>query len=194
MNTEISKSNSFLQSGDFARPALGGRPASLLSEDLATFLVAHHILITGNDSVSSVKRYFRQQQEILDLVDDLLIQLEASELLTVNGDKILIKKRFIDIGGNADNLRRFLPRLFELSSDRVLKDALNGSNALKREGVRYFAIPNDNETSIEAQAIYLDFKNKMQALSEKTDKFERRSESVRLVGVFNCSLVPEDFV
>jgi len=168
--------------------------SELVSEDLASFLVAHHILISGNDSIASIKEYFRNTPDILEIVDELMNSLEQSNLISMTGDKIKVAQRFVDIGGNVENLRRFLPRLFKLSTDRVLSDAEAGTLKEKKEALRYFALPNDKETSLEAQAIYLEFKTKMLNLISKAEREARKAESIRLVGLFNCALVPEDFV
>lgn len=167
--------------------------ADLVTEDLGTFLVAHHILITGIESVAAIKAYFKRTPEMVDLVDELLLQLEKVDLISVDGDRILVKQRFIDIGGNVENLKRFLPRIFKISADRVLTDAVNGDHKAKKEAIRYFAIPDDKETAAEAQAIYVEYKAKMLNLISKAEKQGRKAEGVRLVGVFNCAMNPEDF-
>ena len=168
--------------------------SNLVTEDLATFLVAHHILISGNDSIATIKEYFRNTPDILEIVDDLMNALEQANLISMTGDKIKVSQRFVDIGGNVENLRRFLPRLFKLTTERVLDDASSGELKNKKEALRYFALPNDKETSSEAQAIYLEFKTKMLNLGAKVDREGRKAEGIRLVGLFNCALVPEDFV
>lgn len=168
--------------------------ADLVTEDLASFLVAHHILISGLDSIAAIKEYFRRMPEVLPVVDHILAKLHEAELIQVSGDKIKATQRFVDIGGNVENLRRFLPRVFKISAERILADAELGSHKAKREALRYFALPDDNETSAEAQALYLEFKAKMLNLVNKADREGRTAERIRLVGIFNCALVPEDFV
>lgn len=167
--------------------------ADLVTEDLGTFLVAHHILITGIDSVAAIKAYFKRTPGMEDLVDELLNQLEKVDLIAVDGDKVNVKQRFIDIGGNVENLLRFLPRIFKISAERVLSDAAKGTHKTKREAIRYFAIPDDKETSAEAQAIYVEYKAKMLNLASKIEKQGRKGDKVRLVGMFNCVMNPEDF-
>lgn len=166
---------------------------ALVTEDLGTFLVAHYILITGVDSVSAIKAYFKRTPGMEDLVDELLNQLEKVDLVSVDGDKINVKQRFFDIGGNVENLRRFLPRIFKLSAERVLSDAANGVHQSKKEAVRFFALPDDKETAAEAQALYVEYKAKMLNLISKAEKQGRKAEGVRVVGVFNCAMNPEDF-
>ncbi len=168
--------------------------SELVTEDLATFLVAHHILISGNDSVATIKEYFKSTPEIHEIVEEVLNAMDLANLISIDGDKIRVSQRFVDIGGNVDNLRRFLPRLFKRTTERVLEDAAKGRLKEKKEALRYFALPNDKETSSEAQAIYLEFKTKMLNLISKTEREGRKAESIRLVGLFNCALVPEDFV
>lgn len=167
--------------------------SEIVTEDLGTFLVAHHILITGVDSVSAIKTYFKRSPEMADLVEEVLQQLEKVDLISIEGDKIQVKQRFIDIGGNVENLQRFLPRIFKVSAERILSDATRGTHQSKKEALRYFALPDDRETAAEAQAIYVEFKAKMLNLISKADKQGRKAESVRLVGVFNCALNQEDF-
>lgn len=178
---------------DIAAGNLLAAQADLVTEDPATFLVAHHILVTGVQSISKIKSYFKRSPEVLEIVDELLCQMERADLISVDGDKLAVKQRFVDIGGDVENLRRFVPRLFKVSADRVLSDANSGLHKQKREALRYFAIPDDSQTSLEAQAIYLEFKTKMLALVDRASKEGRVAEGVRLVGAFNCSLVPEDF-
>lgn len=167
--------------------------ADLLTEDPATFLVAHHILLTGVDSVDAIKSYFKRAPGILGIVDELLAQMDSEGLVSVDGDKLTVSQRFLDLGGDVQNLRRFLPRLFKIAADRVLTDAVTGAQKQKRDGIRYWAIPNDTKSSLEAQAYYLEFKAKMSVLADRIVKEDRMAESVRLVGAFNCSLSPEDF-
>lgn len=168
--------------------------SELVTEDLATFLVAHHILITGINSVAAIKQYFQSVPDIQGIVEELLVQMERSDLLSITGDEITIKQRFVDIGGNVENLKRFLPRIFKLSADRILSDAAKGNHKSKKEALRYFVIPDDQETATEAQALYVEYKAKMLNLVAKAEKSGRKGEGVRLVGVLNCALVPEDFV
>lgn len=173
--------------------ALESAQNDLITEDLATFLVAHHILITGTDSISAIKTYFKRTPGVEGLVDELLGQLEKVDLISVAGDKITVKQPFFDLGGNVENLQRFLPRIFKLSAERVLSDAALGVNKAKKEAVRYFALPDDEETAAEAQAIYIEFKAKMLNLVSKADRQNRKGKGVRVVGVFNCAMNPEDF-
>jgi hypothetical protein len=183
-------------SGNSAFPGkeLAYSQAGLITEDPATFLVAHHILLSGVTSLSSVKAYFARSPEILEIVDDLLLKMEKADLIAVQGDALTVKQRLADIGGNIEDLRRFLPRLFRIAAERVLKDAGDGSHKAKRESIRYFALSDDKATAIEAQAIYLEFRTKMLGLIEKGLREERKGSGVRVVGVFNSTLVPEDFV
>lgn len=183
-----------VQSSSFSMGNLKPTQADLVSEDPAAFLVAHHILISGESSVSKIKTYFKRAPEVLELVDGLLAQLEAADLISVDGDTLSVKQRFIDIGGDVNNLKRFVPRLFKITSERILEDASEGTLKANREGLRYFVIPNDMATSIEANAIYQEYKTKMLTLTEKIDKEGRTADSIRLVGAFNCALQPEDFV
>jgi hypothetical protein len=178
--------------GDEKGNLLSGQSA-LLTEDLAAFLVSHYVLVTGVDSVAAVRANFQPVPEVFEIVDGLLAQMEEKGLLSIFGDKIHVAQRFADIGGNVDNLRRFLPQLLRLSSERVLTDADEGMLGPKREGLRYFVIPDDEESSIEAQAIFMDFKLKMMNLAARVAKDERKSSGVRLVAALNCSLEAEDF-
>jgi hypothetical protein len=75
----------------------------------------------------------------------------------------------------------------------VLQDAVTGAHRPKRDAIRYWAIPNDKESSVEAQAAYLEYRAKMNAIAERVKTEERCGDSVRLVGAFSCSLSPEDF-
>lgn len=196
METTSVKVHELAQAGDPGAQLVGNllaAQADLVTEDLGTFLVAHHILITGIDSVSAIKTYFRRTPGMEELVDELLLQLEKVDLVAVKGDRIEVKQRFIDIGGNVDNLLRFLPRIFKISAERVLSDASNGAHKGKREAIRYFAIPDDKETAAEAQALYVEYRAKMLNLVSKADREGRKAEGVRLVGVFNCAMNPEDF-
>jgi hypothetical protein len=166
---------------------------NLVTEDPATFLIAHHIVVTGTKSVAAIRKYFSRAPEILEVVDVVLSEMERAEVISVDGDTITAKERFVDLGGNIENLRRFVPQLFQIAADRVLEDAAAGLHRPKRDGIRYWAIPNDKRSSIEAQAIYSEFKAKMNALVDRIKTEDRNGESVRLVGTFNCSLSPEDF-
>ena len=181
-------------SSSFPMGNLKPTQADLVSEDPAAFLVAHHILVSGETSVSKIKTYFKRAPEVLELVDGLLAQLESADLISVDGDNLSIKQRFIDIGGDVHNLKRFVPRLFKITSERILEDASEGMLKANREGLRYFVLPNDMATSIEASAIYQEYKTKMLALTDKVDREGRSADSIRLVGAFNCALQPEDFV
>lgn len=185
-----------LKSG-VATPVIGNVTASqldLVSEDLATFLVAHHILTTGISSVSAIKIYFKRAPEVLEVVDSILGQLENADLISVEGDIISVNQRFIDIGGSWENLQRFIPRLFKLSAERVITDAIAGEMKGRREALRYYVFPNDPESSIELQAANLEYKAKLLEIMEKADRKGRKAEGIRLIGTFNCALRPEDFV
>ena len=149
-NTEIAKTSS----GSSALPeALEHLQSELLTEDLATFLVAHYVLVTKNDSVSSVRDYFRSTPDIFECVDDILFQLETVGLVEISGDKISAKKHHIDVGNDSEVLLRFLPRLFKVSVDRVLKNAKAGTVRSNKEALRYFVLPNTPEVATEAKAV-----------------------------------------
>jgi hypothetical protein len=170
--------------------ALGPERAEVLTEDLATFLVAHYVLVTKNDSIQGIKEYFRPTADIYECVEEIIVQLEAVGLLSVSGDKVTIAKSHIDLGSDPNVLSRFLPRLF----NRLLKNAKAGVLRNKREGLRYFVLPDRPDVANEAKALYLEYKAKMLALIERAEKEDVPTESIRLVGVFNCALNPEDFV
>jgi hypothetical protein len=173
--------------------ALGPDRSELLTEDLATFLVAHYITVTKNDSIKAIKEYFASTPDVAGCVEDILCQLEDVGLITVNGDKLTFLKKHIDMGNNPSVLARFLPRLFKMSVDRLLTNAKDGSFKKKKEGLRYFVLPDSPEVASEAKALYLEYKSKMLALIEKAEKQGTRSEGIRLIGSLNCVLNPEDF-
>lgn len=196
MNQTVIEAN-VSKSKSFPIPELSGNlsatQADLITEDLGTFLVAHHILITGVDSVSAIKAYFKRTPGMEDLVDDLLLQLENAELISVNGDQLTVHQRFIDVGSSVESLQRFLPRLFKVTTDRVLTGMARGESIAKKEGVRYFVFPDDRETSLEALALCAEFRTKLANLEKKAESRGRMADGVRLVGFLNCVLNPEDF-
>ncbi len=174
--------------------SLSTSQVNLITEDLATFLITHYVLISGNKSVASIKEYFSRSPEIFDLVDDLLVQMEKSNLISVDGDKVLVKHSLIELGDNLETLRKFVPRLFRLSASRVLTSYETNTLKQQKEALRYFVMPNNFESNTEAQAIYLEFKSKMKNLVQKNIAQDRNGDGIRLVGVFNCLLQSEDFV
>jgi hypothetical protein len=173
--------------------ALGPERSELVTEDLATFLVAHYIVVTKNDSVRSIAEYFRATPDVAGCVEEILCQLENSGLISISGDKVTFNKQQIDIGNNPEVLSRFLPRLFKISVDRLLTNAKDGVIRRNKEGLRYFVLPDNPEVASEAKALYLEYKTKMLALIEKAEKQNLKSDGIRLVGSFNCALNPEDF-
>jgi len=167
--------------------------AELISEDLGAFFVAHHILISGVDSVAAIKAYFKRTPEMEHLVDEMLLQLENYKFISVKGDQLIVHQKFYDIGSGVDVLERFLPRLFKLAASRVLTGMSDGSGRSNREGIRYFILPDDRETAVEALALCKEFRAKFTALSKKTEDDERQANGVRLIGFLNCVLNSEDF-
>ena len=119
--------------------------------------------------------------------------MEEADLIAIEGDQIKLKQQFVDLGDDLQNVRRFLPRLFMIAADRVLEDATIGAHRAKKDAIRYWAIPNDQKSSLEAQAAYLEYRAKMNAIAARVKTEERCGDSVRLVGAFSCSLSPEDF-
>lgn len=174
--------------------ALQPARAEVITEDLATFLVAHFILVTKNDSVESIKSYFKNTPDVEGYVEEILCTLESIGLISVTGDKVSFHKRQIDIGSKPEILAKFLPRLFKVSVERLLADARAGIVRQKKEGLRYFVLPDSPKVAADAKALYLEYKAKMLALIERAEKDNVKADGVRLVGSFNCALNPEDFV
>jgi hypothetical protein len=173
--------------------ALGPERSELVTEDLATFLVAHYVVVTKNNSVRSIAEYFSATPDVAGCVEEILCQLEDAGLICITGDNVTFNKPHIDIGNNPEVLSRFLPRLFKISVDRLLTNAKDGVIRRNKEGLRYFVLPDNPEVASEAKALYLEYKTKMLALIEKAEKQNLKSEGIRLVGSFNCVLNPEDF-
>lgn len=167
--------------------------SDLVTEDLATFLVAHYIVVAKNSSVRSIKDYFRATPEVAGCVEEILFELEKVGLINIKGDEVSFNKSHIEIGTNPDVLSRFLPRLFKISVDRLLENARGGTIKKNKEGLRYFVLPDNPEVASEAKALYLEYKSKMFALIEKAERQNLKADGIRLVGSFNCALNPEDF-
>lgn len=173
--------------------ALGPEKAELLTEDLATFLVAHYVLVTKTNSIQSIKEYFNATPDVADCVDEILCQLESLESIAVCGDRITFLKEHIDVGSDPKILARFLPRLFKISVERLLANLKSGTLKKNKEGLRYFVLPDNPAVAGEAKALYLEYKSKMLALIDRAEKQGLSSEGIRLVGSFNCALKAEDF-
>ncbi|MCO5143147.1 MAG: hypothetical protein M9962_08670 [Oligoflexia bacterium] len=171
-----------------------GWQKDLVNEDLARFLVTHYVHVCGDRTLEELKKYFQNTPEIEGIVDDALASMEETGLVSIKNGFIKVNRAARDVNDDPVSLARFLPRLMKLASERVLENAKTGEHKKKKEFVRFFAICDDAETAAEARAIYSEYVAKMRALIEKTEKENRRSENVRLVGVVGCSLVPEDFV
>lgn len=168
--------------------------SDLLTEDPATFLISHQVLVSGIDSVAALKEHLKPVPEIAGLADELLVEMEKQGLISVDGDEISVKSRDINLGGDAKNLKRFLPRLLEIASKRVLMNAQEEGFERKKEGLHYFVLPGDEESANEARAAYREFRARMQAIKTKAIKEGRKGDSIRFVSVANASLVAEDFV
>lgn len=171
-----------------------GWQSAVVNEDLARFLIAQFITTCGIRSVEEIRKTFSVAAEFEGIVDDVFSNLESLGVIEIKNDVIKMNKFAVDVNESPESLERFLPRLMKLASDRVLQNSKSGEHKQKKEFLRFFTIPDDPETVAEARAIYSEFVAKMRQVIERAGKENRKSESVRFVGVVGCSLVPEDFI
>lgn len=166
-------------------------------DDPAAFLILHLIHILQVSRVSELKSYFSRSPDLLQDVDSILSRLEDENIVRVEGDAIVsLTARALDFGGNPAELKRFLPNLFRLAANRVLKNEEEnpGRRKARREMVRWFALSDNPEVAAEAKAIDLEYKAKMVALQEKAMQGKMGpANGIRFAGIVDCVLEPEDF-
>lgn len=167
-----------------------------LLDDPAVFYIFELVRLTNMNRVSELKSFFAGNPELLDLVDTVLLRMEEVGLLKIQGDNIICPKRFIDFGSNPTALKRFLPNLLRIAAQRVLKNEEENPERRKanKEIVRWFTLSNSPEIAAEAREIDLEYKAKLMALQEKAYREGTKEASgVRLIGMVNCVMDPEDF-
>jgi hypothetical protein len=108
---------------------------NILSEDPVFFLISHLILTGRHASITGLRAQLKNQPAIAELVNDVIYKLESVDLIAVKGDKIHIPIGSVSLANDAENLKRILPRIFEITSDRILKDAYDGTLKEKRKAL-----------------------------------------------------------
>jgi hypothetical protein len=163
----------------------------IITEDPATYLVAHHVVFNSPTTLESVLEYFSFEPSLAPVVHKVISSMEERGLLTVNAGIIRAEKQ-INIPSNPDQLIRYIPTLFELGVKQVIKDAKVGKIRERKEGLQITGIPNTPELAIQAQAIFEEFRAKLIALANNNET--TRSEDTRIIGIYNCLIDPKEFV
>jgi hypothetical protein len=166
-------------------------PASVITEDLASFVVANQIILTAPTTIEQVKQHFSHNAEIAPLVNHTLNALQDAELISIQDGKIEALVNDLSVGSDIDALERFVPNLFKRTASQILNDARTQKKTQRQEGLQYFVIPNDPELANEAKALFEEFRFKMLRLTEKARNYKGEP---RVIGVLNCLPDPEEYV
>lgn len=169
--------------------------SSLITEDLASFLIIHLVVVAGITSLTELKEEVARAPGLDIAVDQVIRAMEDQGLLELQGDEIIKKYDHLDLGSNPNELLRFLPNLFRLAAKRVLKNEIQNPKLRRSntESVRYYVLPDDPEAAKELRMLEQEFKAKVQKTLERSFEKGSKSSSLRFVGVFNCVLDVEDF-
>lgn len=166
----------------------------VITEDLASFLIVNQVVVGGFHSIQELKDYFSNTPEVQDLVDHTLSGMEAVGMIAISGDKIDCLESVVDSGSDPRELLRYIPNLFRLAAKRVLKNASQRPEERKRrkESVVYYTMPDDPKLAAKVRDYEMEFRAKIASLHDEA-KSINASSRVRLVGVLDCILEPEDF-
>jgi hypothetical protein len=97
-------------------------PASVITEDLASFVVANQIILTAPTTIEQVKQHFSHNAEIAPLVNHTLNALQDAELISIQDGKIEALVNDLSVGSDIDALERFVPNLFKRTASQILND------------------------------------------------------------------------
>ncbi len=168
--------------------------SAVITEDLASFLIVSQVVVGGYRSIQELRDYFSNTPEIQELVDYTLKGMEAAKMISVSGDKVECLETTLDSGSDPQELMRYIPNLFRLAAKRVLKDVVHRPEEKRRqkESVVYYTVPDDPKLASKIREFEMEFRAKIASLYDEAQAVNGNSK-VRLVGVLDCVLEPEDF-
>ena len=192
MGGEGTTQKSMWNSGPEGAPSVAAQ--SILTEDLASFLIFNQLLVMEPETVEDFKESFAGAPDVEMLVDDILVRMEAAGLIEIRGQKITLNQTAIltvDLG----SMELFLPNLLKLAAKNAIRNHRADTKEFRKnkEKLFYRALPDDPVTSNEVNELQLEFQAKMRQVQLRAEQEGRKGTGIRFVGMVNSCLKPEDF-